>query len=90
MCASGLAPIVLARQVQKQLSGQRDEARVIASLDTAAAQLLALGVTVFEVLQARTHRWGRRMTSPPKRTHPLCPRTATESHSTTRQHPCGC
>ncbi|TWQ40779.1 hypothetical protein FQJ98_23220, partial [Xanthomonas vasicola] len=32
--------------------GQRGTPRVFASLDTAAAQLLALGVTVFEVLPA--------------------------------------
>ncbi|WP_017164643.1 hypothetical protein [Xanthomonas phaseoli] len=45
---------VMARvgQVEKQLTGQRGEPRVFASLDTAAAQLLALGVTVFEVLPA--------------------------------------
>ncbi|RNK85282.1 hypothetical protein C9404_21770, partial [Xanthomonas vasicola pv. vasculorum] len=39
-------------QVEKQLTGQRGEPRVFASLDTAATQLLALGVTVFEVLPA--------------------------------------
>ncbi|MFP7213887.1 hypothetical protein P1A02_15865, partial [Xanthomonas hortorum pv. gardneri] len=37
---------------EKQLTGQRGEPRVFASLDTAATQLLALGVTVFEVLPA--------------------------------------
>lgn len=34
------------------MTGQRGEPRVFASLDTAATQLLALGVTVFEVLPA--------------------------------------
>ncbi|MEQ7767168.1 hypothetical protein [Xanthomonas hortorum] len=37
---------------EKQLTGQRGEPRVFASLNTAATQLLALGVTVFEVLPA--------------------------------------
>ncbi|MBD5035007.1 hypothetical protein VWT76_16055 [Xanthomonas citri pv. citri] len=48
----GYTVMVRVGQVEKQLTGQRGEARVFASLDTAAAQLLALGVTVFEVLPA--------------------------------------
>ncbi|MGX9961601.1 hypothetical protein ACW0US_22995 [Xanthomonas euvesicatoria] len=42
----------MAVSVRYSLTGQRGEPRVFASLDTAAAQLLALGVTVFEVLPA--------------------------------------
>ncbi|MBZ3299782.1 hypothetical protein IPR13_20840 [Xanthomonas perforans] len=48
----GYTVMVRVGQVEKQLTGQRGEPRVFASLDTAAAQLLALGVTVFEVLPA--------------------------------------
>ncbi|KUF35883.1 hypothetical protein [Xanthomonas phaseoli] len=48
----GYTVMVRVGQAEKQLTGQRGEARVFASLDTAAAQLLALGVTVFEVLPA--------------------------------------
>ncbi|MFB8959965.1 hypothetical protein [Xanthomonas arboricola] len=48
----GYAVMVRVGQAEKQLTGQRGEPRVFASLDTAAAQLLALGVTVFEVLPA--------------------------------------
>ncbi|WP_338338404.1 hypothetical protein ACSAMZ_20945 (plasmid) [Xanthomonas citri pv. bilvae] len=48
----GYAVMVRVGQTETQLTGQRGEARVFASLDTAAAQLLALGVTVFEVLPA--------------------------------------
>ncbi|MCC8489118.1 hypothetical protein LN572_04435 [Xanthomonas citri pv. fuscans] len=46
----GYTVMVRVGQVEKQLTGQRGTPRVFASLDTAAAQLLALGVTVFEVL----------------------------------------
>ncbi|MCC8549034.1 hypothetical protein LN480_04770, partial [Xanthomonas perforans] len=48
----GYAVMVRVGQTEKQLTGQRGEPRVFASLDTAAAQLLALGVMVFEVLPA--------------------------------------
>jgi hypothetical protein len=48
----GYAVMVRVGQTEKQLTGQRGEPRVFASLDTAATQLLALGVTVFEVLPA--------------------------------------
>ncbi|UUE99574.1 hypothetical protein NDY24_07470 [Xanthomonas hortorum pv. pelargonii] len=48
----GYTVMVRVGQTEKQLTGQRGEPRVFASLDTAAAQLLALGVTVFEVLPA--------------------------------------
>ncbi|MCC8522901.1 hypothetical protein [Xanthomonas hortorum] len=48
----GYAVMVHVGQTEKQLTGQRGEPRVFASLDTAATQLLALGVTVFEVLPA--------------------------------------
>ncbi|HHZ56459.1 hypothetical protein [Xanthomonas vasicola] len=48
----GYTVMVRVGQVEKQLTGQRGEPRVFASLDTAATQLLALGVTVFEVLPA--------------------------------------
>ncbi|MCE4289825.1 hypothetical protein LYZ96_12035 [Xanthomonas hortorum pv. vitians] len=48
----GYAVMVRVGQTEKQLTGQRGEPRVFASLDTAAAQLLGLGVTVFEVLPA--------------------------------------
>ncbi|AJY93373.1 hypothetical protein [Xanthomonas citri] len=48
----GYAVMVRVGQTEKQLTGQRGEPRVFASLDTAAGQLLALGVTVFEVLPA--------------------------------------
>ncbi|MCC5053996.1 hypothetical protein [Xanthomonas campestris] len=48
----GYSVMVRVGQTEKQLTGQRGEPRVFASLDTAAAQLLALGVTVFEVLPA--------------------------------------
>ncbi|ATS24097.1 hypothetical protein XppCFBP6982P_23020 (plasmid) [Xanthomonas phaseoli pv. phaseoli] len=48
----GYTVMVRVGQVEKQLTGQRGTPRVFASLDTAAAQLLALGVTVFEVLPA--------------------------------------
>ena len=48
----GYTVMVRVGQVEKQLTDQRGEPRVFASLDTAAAQLLALGVTVFEVLPA--------------------------------------
>ncbi|HHZ24882.1 hypothetical protein FQK02_23065 [Xanthomonas vasicola] len=48
----GYAVMVRVGQAEKQLTGQRGEPRVFASLDTAAAQLLALGVMVFEVLPA--------------------------------------
>ncbi|MDC8721761.1 hypothetical protein, partial [Xanthomonas hortorum] len=48
----GYTVMVRVGQTEKQLTGQRGEPRVFASLDTAATQLLALGVTVFEVLPA--------------------------------------
>ncbi|QUW77711.1 hypothetical protein BRM21_21435 [Xanthomonas oryzae pv. oryzae] len=48
----GYTVMVRVGQTEKQLTGQRGEPRVFASLDTAAAQLLALGVMVFEVLPA--------------------------------------
>ncbi|MBZ3934538.1 hypothetical protein [Xanthomonas citri] len=48
----GYSVMVRVGQTEKQLTGQRGEPRVFASLDTAAAQLLALGVMVFEVLPA--------------------------------------
>ncbi|MGS0621228.1 hypothetical protein [Xanthomonas oryzae] len=48
----GYTVMVRVGQTEKQLTGQRGQPRVFASLDTAAAQLLALGVTVFEVLPA--------------------------------------
>ncbi|MBV6796060.1 hypothetical protein [Xanthomonas euvesicatoria] len=48
----GYSVMVRVGQTEKQLTGQRGEPRVFASLDTAAAQLLALGVTVLEVLPA--------------------------------------
>ncbi|RNK83756.1 hypothetical protein [Xanthomonas vasicola] len=48
----GYTVMVRVGQVEKQLTGQLGEPRVFASLDTAATQLLALGVTVFEVLPA--------------------------------------
>ncbi|WDK77314.1 hypothetical protein JH296_10670 [Xanthomonas campestris pv. campestris] len=47
----GYTVMVRVGQTEKQLTGQRGEPRVFASLDT-ATQLLALGVTVFEVLPA--------------------------------------
>ena len=50
--AGGYTVMVRVGQTEKQLTGQRGEPRVFASLDTAATQLLALGVTVFEVLPA--------------------------------------
>ncbi len=48
----GYTVMVRVGQAEKQLTGQRGEPRVFASLDTAATQLLALGVMVFEVLPA--------------------------------------
>ncbi|MCF8838439.1 hypothetical protein QYZ29_20565 [Xanthomonas campestris pv. campestris] len=48
----GYTVMVRVGQTEKQLTGQRGEPRVFASLDTAATQLLAIGVTVFEVLPA--------------------------------------
>ncbi|WP_372364232.1 hypothetical protein ACCQ07_21395 (plasmid) [Xanthomonas sp. NCPPB 3583] len=48
----GYTVMVRVGQAEQQLTGQRGTPRVFASLDTAAAQLLALGVTVFEVLPA--------------------------------------
>lgn len=50
--AGGYTVMVRVGQTEKQLTGQRGTPRVFASLDTAAGQLLALGVTVFEVLPA--------------------------------------
>ena len=48
----GYAVFVRVGQTEKQLTSQRGEPGVFASLDTAAAKLLALGVLVFEVLPA--------------------------------------
>lgn len=50
--AGGYVLMVRVGQTEKQLIGQRGEPRVFSSLDTAAAQLLARGVMVFEVLPA--------------------------------------
>lgn len=46
----GYTVMVRVGQTENQLHGQRGEPRLFASLDTAAAQLLALGVSSFEVL----------------------------------------